>query len=138
MKGLIHLALFFRPDPEVALERLFWVRAPKIAKRTNRSAAAAELACEVHRCETRFSLEYIGFGETALAVDEQHFQDKGGSKALVFVNDCHLQAYLEAYGGSADEETVGARILRIGSLRDNNYRVEMPHWLERVALSPVI
>lgn len=126
MNSIKQLALFFRSTTPDAL---YWVRAP-IAEEQADAPALAALVLN-HRPD----LEFVAYGQTEYAVDDEYFHSHGDSKRLVFVDDCHLHAFAEAHGCAPDEldnEYVLRHLWRIGIIEFGVFRTCPPEVVDRV------
>ncbi len=125
-----HLALFFKSErPDV----LFWVRAvlPSLA-------LLEETVALVLADSASAGLEWIAHGHTEYTVDEEYFQTEGSSKALLFLDDCHLAAFATAFGGANndwDPAFVLRHLYRIGTFEWGKYQPSEPYVMVRVPVS---
>jgi hypothetical protein len=125
-----HVALFFKSErPDV----LFWVRAvlPSIA-------SLEEIVAAVLADKASAGLEWIAYGHTEYTVDEEYFRTDGSSKALLFLEDCHLSAFATAFGGTNsdwDPDFVSRHLYRIGTFEWGKYQPCEPHVMVRVPVT---
>ena len=131
MSNISHLALFFKgKDPGV----LYWVRA---ALPREKAQNPAKLALLVTRSDG--DLEHVLCGSTEYACDDEYWQEGNTSKRLVYVGNCHMEAYAAAFGGNSDEyedEFVRRNTQRIGFIIDGEFQRSESEVVERVPVTP--
>lgn len=133
MNKVKHLALFFRKQRHFPL---YWVRAPLARGEATRDGIE-QVVKLVLACNPE--LEFVHCGETEYTVDGQYFETEGASKRLLYLDNCHLAAAAEAFGGAKDEfddDFVRQNTQRIGTVHYGVFKPCEPEVVERVAVSP--